>query len=153
MAGYCSSFFFPGGGDGRALLCTAQRHWFAVAGSLKREVEKDGANSISADVLRGISRASSILPPIPPPSLISTSGKLGFARELVTRVVILKARVRVFDIQDGLEAARLLKVHRQCGSLVSRDTLPVTVRSHSFFVRFCRSWELRITMSSASATP
>lgn len=50
--------------------------------------------------------------PSPPPSLISTAGKLGFARELVTRVVVLKARGRVFDIQDGLGAAWLLKLHR-----------------------------------------
>lgn len=35
---------------------------------------------------------------------------------------------------------------------MSRGTLPVTVRSHSFFVRFRRSWEFRILMSSTSAT-
>lgn len=133
----------------RPFLFVCTEALVAVAG---RDLTIRSADSTSADAFRGISRASSIPPPIPPPSLISTAGKLGFARELVIRVVILKARGWVFDIRGGLGAASLLKVHRECGSPVSRGTLPMTVRSHSFFVRFRRSWEFRILMSSTSAT-
>lgn len=94
-----------------------------------------------------------------PPSLISTAGELGLARKLVARVVVWKARGRAFDVQVGLgdwawpSAAWLLEVHSEPGSLVSRGTLQVTVRTRYFFVRSRRSWESGILMSSATATP
>lgn len=75
-----------------------------------------------------------------PPSLISTAGELGLARKLVARVVVWKARGRAFDVQVGLgdwawpSAAWLLEVHSEPGSLVSRGTLQVTVRTRYFFV-------------------
>lgn len=99
------------------------------------QLNKDGAESISADVFRGNSRRSSIPAR---PSLISTAGKPGFAHELATRVVVLKARGRVFDTQDGLGELRVRPGHHQLGSsrftrrLVSRGTLQETVRIHSF---------------------
>ena len=118
----------------------------------QRLPQKDGAEAISADVFRGNSRRS---PRLAPPPLIDQHrrGSFGFARELVTRLVVLKARGRVFDIQDGLgegagvwpgSLAVASSAPQGSQSLVSRGMLPVTVRITSFFVRSRRSWELGI---------
>lgn len=122
--------------------------------SLKGQLNEDCAESIFADVFRGNSRRSSIPPR---PSLISTAGKPGFAHELATRVVVLKARGRVFDTRDALDGLGLA-----ISSLApqgSHGAWSVEARSRRLCVFILSLFalvdhgELGILMSSATATP